>query len=147
MPKSHRTPFLLHRLLWRCRSLTAKNFSKTPGKPVHQAEQEAQARAAAALVCLACVWHTSSREKALLFRSRDTTGYSTCSRQGDITVRETPGWRRHRGWLVVLLTVLMLGAGYTAAAEPKKFTLINVVLDGTKIWLTFPYRDFSKYGC
>src|SRR4029453_6804959 len=101
----------------------------------HQAEQEAQARAAAALVCLACVWHTSSREKALLFRSRDTTCYSTCSRQGDITVRETPGWRRHLGWLVVLLTVLMLGAGYPAAAEPKKFTLINVVLDGTKIWL------------
>jgi len=29
----------------------------------------------------------------------------------------------------------MLGAGYAAAAEPKKFTLINVVLDGTKIWL------------
>jgi nitrosocyanin len=29
----------------------------------------------------------------------------------------------------------MLGAGYSAAAEPKKFTLINVVLDGTKIWL------------
>jgi plastocyanin len=50
-------------------------------------------------------------------------------------VRETPGWSRHRGWLVVLLTVLMLGAGYPAAAEPKKFTLINVVLDGTKIWL------------
>jgi nitrosocyanin len=29
----------------------------------------------------------------------------------------------------------MLGVGYAAAAEPKKFTLINVVLDGTKIWL------------
>jgi nitrosocyanin len=35
----------------------------------------------------------------------------------------------------VLLTVLMLSASYAAAAEPKKFTLINVVLDGTKIWL------------
>jgi plastocyanin len=35
----------------------------------------------------------------------------------------------------VLLTVLMLGTGYAAAAEPKKFTLINVLLDGTKIWL------------
>jgi nitrosocyanin len=35
----------------------------------------------------------------------------------------------------VLLTVLVLGAGYAAAAELKKFTLINVVLDGTKIWL------------
>jgi nitrosocyanin len=29
----------------------------------------------------------------------------------------------------------MLGAGDAAAAEPKKFILINVVLDGTKIWL------------
>src|SRR5262245_56622844 len=33
MPKSHRTYFLLHGLLWRFRSLTAKNFSNTPGKP------------------------------------------------------------------------------------------------------------------
>jgi plastocyanin len=36
---------------------------------------------------------------------------------------------------VVLLLVLMLGAGDAAAAEAKKFTLMNVVLDGTKIWL------------
>jgi len=50
-------------------------------------------------------------------------------------VRETRWWSRQLGWLVVLLTVLMLGAGYAAATEPKKFTLINVVLDGTKIWL------------
>ena len=50
-------------------------------------------------------------------------------------MRETRWWSRQLGWLVVLLTVLMLGAGYAAAAEPKKLTLINVVLDGTKIWL------------
>jgi plastocyanin len=50
-------------------------------------------------------------------------------------VRETHWWSRHLGGLVVLLPVLMLGAGSAAAAEPKKFTLINVVLDGTKIWL------------
>jgi len=50
-------------------------------------------------------------------------------------VRETDGWSRPRSWLVVLLLVLMLGAGDAAAVEPKKFTLINVVLDGTKIWL------------
>jgi plastocyanin len=50
-------------------------------------------------------------------------------------VRETHWWSRHLGWLVVLFTVLMLSAGYAVAAEPKKFTLINVVLDGTKIWL------------
>jgi plastocyanin len=50
-------------------------------------------------------------------------------------VRETYGWSRQLSWLVVLLLVLMLGAGDAAAAEPKKFTLINVVLDGTKIWL------------
>ena len=52
-----------------------------------------------------------------------------------MTVRETYGWSRPLSWLVVLLLVLMLGAGDAAAAEPKKFTLITVVLDGTKIWL------------
>ena len=50
-------------------------------------------------------------------------------------MRETPGWSRYLIWLIVLLTVRMLGVGDAAAAEPKKFTLINVVLDGTKIWL------------
>ena len=50
-------------------------------------------------------------------------------------MRETPGWSRRLGWFVVLLTVLILGAGSATAAEPKKFTLMNVVLDGTKIWL------------
>ncbi len=50
-------------------------------------------------------------------------------------MRETRWWSRQLGWLVVLLAVLMLSAGYAAATEPKKFTLINVILDGTKIWL------------
>ena len=50
-------------------------------------------------------------------------------------MRETPGWSRYRIWLIGLLTVLMLGIGDAAAAEPTKFTVINVVLDGTKIWL------------
>ena len=50
-------------------------------------------------------------------------------------MHKTLGWSRHVGWLVVLLTVLILGGGQATAAEPKKFTLINVVLDGTKIWL------------
>ena len=50
-------------------------------------------------------------------------------------MREPPRWSRHLGWLVVLMTVLMLGAGYATAGEPQKFTLINVALDGTKIWL------------
>jgi len=49
-------------------------------------------------------------------------------------VRETYGWSRQRSWLVVFVLVLMLGAG-DATAEPKKFTLINVALDGSKIWL------------
>ena len=53
-----------------------------------------------------------------------------------MTVRETYGWSRPLSWLVVLLLVLMLGAGDAAAAEPKKFTLLTVVLDGTKIWLS-----------
>ena len=50
-------------------------------------------------------------------------------------MRESPGWSRHLGWFVVLLTVLILGAGSAAAAEPTKFTLMTVLLDGTKIWL------------
>ena len=52
-----------------------------------------------------------------------------------MTVRETYGWSRQLSCFVVLLLVLMLGAGDAAAAEPKKFTLITVALDGTKIWL------------
>ena len=52
-----------------------------------------------------------------------------------MTVRETYGWSRPLSWLVVLLLVLMLGAGDAAAAESKQFTLMNVALDGTKIWL------------
>jgi len=50
-------------------------------------------------------------------------------------VREIQGWSRRLGWLVVCLTVMLLGAGAAAAAEPKKFTVMTVVLDGTKIWL------------
>ena len=52
-----------------------------------------------------------------------------------MTVRETYGWSRPLSGLVVLLLVLLLGAGDAAAAEPKQFTVITVVLDGTKIWL------------
>ena len=50
-------------------------------------------------------------------------------------MREIRWWSRQLGWLVVLLLILMLDVGHAVAAEPKKFTLINVVLDGTKIWL------------
>lgn len=50
-------------------------------------------------------------------------------------MRETRWCSRPAGWLGVILTVLILGVGLTAAAEPKKFILINVLLDGTKIWL------------
>ena len=39
------------------------------------------------------------------------------------------------GWFGVLLAVLILASGHVAAAEPKKFTVINVLLDGSKIWL------------
>ena len=49
-------------------------------------------------------------------------------------MRESQGWNRYVGWFIGLLTVLLLGVGDTAAAEPKKFTFIPVVLDGTKIW-------------
>ena len=43
------------------------------------------------------------------------------------------GWQS--GWFSVLLVGLMLAGGQVAAAEPKKFTVINVLLDGSKIWL------------
>ena len=45
------------------------------------------------------------------------------------------GCNRHLGWLAGFCILLMLGVGLVAADEPKKFTLINVLLDGTKIWL------------
>jgi heme/copper-type cytochrome/quinol oxidase subunit 2 len=50
-------------------------------------------------------------------------------------VRRTRGCSRHPGWLAGLLVTLILSTGLAAADEPKKFTLINVLLDGTKIWL------------
>ena len=50
-------------------------------------------------------------------------------------VRAIHGWRRRLGWLGVCLTVVLLGAGAGAAAEPTKFTVMTVVLDGTKIGL------------
>ena len=48
---------------------------------------------------------------------------------------KTRGCSRHLGWLAGLCITFMLGTGLAAADEPKKFTLINVALDGTKIWL------------
>ena len=50
-------------------------------------------------------------------------------------MRRTRGCSRHPGWLAGLLIILILSTGLAAADEPKKFTLINVLLDGTKIWL------------
>ena len=50
-------------------------------------------------------------------------------------MRRTRECSRHLGWLAGLLLMLMLSPGLAAANEPKKFTLINVLLDGTKIWL------------
>ena len=50
-------------------------------------------------------------------------------------MRQTRWYSRQLSWLGVLLTVVILGVGLATAAEPKKFTLINVLLDGTKIWL------------
>ena len=50
-------------------------------------------------------------------------------------MRSSPWCRVQLGWLCVFLAVLILAGGHVAAAESKKFTLINVLLDGTKIWL------------
>ena len=52
-----------------------------------------------------------------------------------MAVRKSRGWNRYLGWLAGLCLMLVLGTRLTAAEEPKKFTLINVMLDGTKIWL------------
>jgi heme/copper-type cytochrome/quinol oxidase subunit 2 len=52
-----------------------------------------------------------------------------------MSVRKTRGGSRHLNWLVGFFLILILGTGFAAADEPKKFTLINVLLDGTKIWL------------
>jgi plastocyanin len=52
-----------------------------------------------------------------------------------MTVRKTRGGSRLLHWLVGVFLMLMLGTGLAAADEPQKFTLINVLLDGTKIWL------------
>jgi plastocyanin len=87
-----------------------------------------------ALVCIVSVWHTSSREQSSRLQEERHRSLQHVEQEGDITVRMIPGLCRHLGWLIVLLTVLILGVG-DAAAEPKKFTFINVVLDGTKIWL------------
>jgi plastocyanin len=50
-------------------------------------------------------------------------------------VRAIQGGSRRRGGLVVCLTVVLLGAGAAAAAAPTQFTVMTVVLDGTKIGL------------
>ena len=50
-------------------------------------------------------------------------------------MHRTRGGSRHLNWLVGLFLIFILDPGSTAADEPKKFTLINVLLDGTKIWL------------
>jgi hypothetical protein len=55
--------------------------------------------------------------------------------QGKITVGKNSRWSRYLIWLALLLTILLLCAGDTSATEPRKFTLINVALEGTKIWL------------
>ena len=50
-------------------------------------------------------------------------------------MRKRREYSRHLGWLAGLFLMLMLGTGIVAADEPKKFTLINVLLDDNKIWL------------
>ena len=45
-------------------------------------------------------------------------------------------WRSGQsGWWGVLLVAFILAGSHGAAAEAKKFTVINVLLDGSKIWL------------
>lgn len=44
-------------------------------------------------------------------------------------------WNRQLRWVGSLVALLLCVVALSAAAEPKKFTLINVLLEGTKIWL------------
>ena len=50
-------------------------------------------------------------------------------------MQNRPWCRVQLDWFSVLVAVLILVASQGAVAESKKFTLINVLLDGTKIWL------------
>ena len=50
-------------------------------------------------------------------------------------MRKTHACSRYLGWLAGFCIILLLGRGFVAADEPKKFTLLNVLLEGTKIWL------------
>lgn len=43
--------------------------------------------------------------------------------------------RKLIGMIVLIAAIIVMAAGPIEAAGPKKFTLINVVFDGTKIWL------------
>jgi hypothetical protein len=43
------------------------------------------------------------------------------------TLEDRQGGSRRRGWLVVCLTVVLLGAGDAAAAAPTKFTVTAIV--------------------
>jgi nitrosocyanin len=45
------------------------------------------------------------------------------------------GTRSLIGMIVVITTVMVGTTSIIEAAGPKKFTLINVIFDGTKIWL------------
>ena len=50
-------------------------------------------------------------------------------------MQNRPWCRVQFGWCSVLLAVLILAGSQVATAESKKFTLLNVLLEGTKIWL------------
>lgn len=45
------------------------------------------------------------------------------------------GWKRQVGVLGMCVAVLLVSMTRSATAEPKKLTLINVRLEGVKIWL------------
>jgi plastocyanin len=50
-------------------------------------------------------------------------------------MRKTRVCNQHLGFLAGLLSILILSIVPAIAGEPHKFTLINVAVDGTKIWL------------
>ena len=55
----------------------------------------------------------------------------------EVAVQRYSRRRVHPGWcaIALLLVGCMAYTGPTEAADAKKFTLVNVVFDGTKVWL------------
>lgn len=66
-----------------------------------------------------------------------TKGMGKIAATEEIAVHTDDHCSRQRGWgaIALLLLVLIAQVSTTDAAEAKKFTLVNVLLEDTKVWL------------